>query len=108
MVDNIPKLRIVINDIINGKKGKCGARTADLPVGGVGMDLAVMRRDPCGTVDSDRVTKRSTRSDDCPARPDSDIPGNMKRGGGGLTPRLKAIGSPWVRRRCRHTARRMA
>ena len=50
-------------------------------------------RDPCCTVDSDRVTKRSTRSDNDPARPDSDTTVQYAPG---LTPRLKAGESPWV------------
>ena len=73
-------------------------------------------RDPCGTVDSDRVTKQSTRSDD-PARADSDTTVQYAPGTGPRPLRRRAHTSGaakglWVAvctdgRRCRHPARRM-
>ena len=56
-------------------------------------------RNPCGMVDSDRVTKRSTRSDDDPALPDSDTTVQYAPGTG-LTPLLRrahtATKGQWV------------
>ena len=48
------------------------------------MDCGAIHAAVCSTVDSDRVTKRSTQSDDGPAEPDSDTtvqyaPGNGPR-----------------------------